>query len=123
MSDEAGVTQSVEYAGLYVPERGYWIGPTLAVGQDPWPLFWEQIGGLDACPHAWERVVVRRAYSPDEPVVRCRNCTAPRCGHSDDRDPCMERRHHRTTHLTLHGSFKPVGGYLKEPRPSPGERA
>lgn len=104
-----------EQIGRYVPERGYWIGPrdllpeqrpTLAVGQDPW------------------RVVVRRVGGADEAVVRCRNCTAPRCGHSDDRDPCMERRHHRTTHLTLHGSFEPVGGYLRdEPSNPPGQSA
>lgn len=98
----------------YVPERGYWIGPELPVGTPPWPLFWEQQDGLDDCPHEWERVEYRPRYLEPEPVVRCRKCRAPRCGHSDDRDPCMERRHHRTTHITLHGSFEPVGGYLRD---------
>jgi hypothetical protein len=26
----------------------------------------------------------------------------------------MERRHHRTVHITLHGAFEPVGGYLRD---------
>lgn len=98
----------------YVPERGYWLGPMLPPGQDPWPLFWERRPNLDDCPHEWERVIVRRKGRPDEPCVRCRKCSAPRCGDSTERDPCMERRHHRTTHLTLSGSFEPVGGYLRE---------
>lgn len=99
---------------VYVPERGYWLGPTLPVGERAWPLFWEQQDGLDDCLHEWERVMVQRHGVSPEPVVRCRRCSAPRCGDSTDRDPCMERRHHGTTHLTLHGSFEPVGGYLTE---------
>lgn len=98
----------------YVPERGYWLGPTLEPGALPWPTSWEQVPNLDDCPHEWERVVQRfRGERADEPVIRCRNCSAPRCGDSMDADPCMERRHHRTTHLTLRGSFEPVGGYLR----------
>ena len=99
----------------YVPERGYWIGPVLDVGELPWPLFWEQRESLDDCLHEWERVVQRfHSSREDEAVVRCRNCQSPRCGGSTDPDPCMERRHHRTTHLTLSGRFEPVGGYLKD---------
>lgn len=101
----------------YIPERGYWLGPTLPLGEDPWPLFWGRTPGLDDCLHEWERVVIQRsphAHMPTEPCVRCRRCKAPRCGDSTDTDPCMERRHHRTTHLTLSGSFEPVGGYLRE---------
>lgn len=99
----------------YIPERGYWLGPNLPPGEVPWPLFWEQQPNLDDCLHVWERVTINRphAHNGPEPVVRCRVCSAPRCGHSTDADPCMERRHHRTVHLTLHGSFEPVGGYLK----------
>ena len=100
-------------SGEYVPERGYWVGPTLAVGEHPWPLLWEQREN-DTCLHTWERVVVRfNGLRDNEPVVRCRECHVPRCGHSSDRDPCMERRHHRTVHITLHGEFEPVGGYLR----------
>lgn len=98
----------------YVPERGYWVGPTLGFAEAPWPLFWEHMEKLDECDHVWERVVVRWQNKPEEPVVRCRFCHAPRCGDSTDRDPCMERRHHRTVHLRLSGYFEPVGGYLKD---------
>lgn len=98
----------------YVPERGYWTGPTLPQGEPPWPLFWEQADGLDDCLHRWERVVVTYAHRDPEPCVRCQRCGAPRCGDSDDRDPCMERRHHRTTHLRLSGEFDPVGGYVTD---------
>lgn len=101
-------------SGSYVPERGYALGPDLAPGEDPWPLLWEQNQGIDNCPHAWERVVVHRRFSEAEPVVRCHACHVPRCGHSDDADPCMERRHHRTVHIHLSGRFAPVGGYLKD---------
>ena len=97
----------------YVPERGYTLGPTLSPGEDPWPLLWEQRDN-DSCLHRWERVVVIRAGRNPEPVVRCSSCHVPRCGDSDERDPCMERRHHRTVHIRLHGEFEPVGGYLKE---------
>ena len=98
----------------YVPERGYWLGPELPENQSAWPLGWEQRPGLDDCLHTWERVVIRWRHRDPEPVVRCRTCHAPRCGDSDERDPCMERRHHGTTHLTLTGRFEPVGGYLRD---------
>lgn len=101
-------------SGEYVPERGYWVGPTLPLGEDPWPLRWESRPGNDECAHHWERVVVQRRFLGTEPVVRCRECHVPRCGHSDERDPCMERRHHRTVHLHLSGTFEPVGGYLRD---------
>lgn len=97
----------------YVPERGYWIGPDLATGEDPWPLLWEQRDN-DSCAHRWERVVVHRKGTKSEPVVRCSECRVPRCGHSDDPDPCMERRHHRTVHIYLGGEFAPIGGYLRD---------
>lgn len=98
---------------VYVPERGYWTGPVLAVGERPWPLMWEQREN-DTCLHTWERVVWRfRDSREDEPVVRCRDCHVPRCGDSTDENPCMERRHHRTVHIRLRGDFDPVGGYLR----------
>ena len=106
----------------YVPERGYWLGPTLPVGEPPWPLFWEQRDN-DACGHQWERVFVTTRRHDPEPVVRCRECYVPRCGHSDDRDPCMERRHHGGVHITLHGSYEPVGGYLRTTPPAVTDRA
>lgn len=99
----------------YIPERGYWTGPTLEVGESACPMLWEQRDGLDDCPHVWERVVIRfHGQRDDEPMVRCRNCASPRCGDSTDVNPCMERRHHRTVHIRLDGEFDPVGGYLRE---------
>jgi hypothetical protein len=99
----------------YVPERGYWLGPVLRPGERPFGEgFWEGRPGIDECRHEWERVTVPNGYPSNEPVVRCRICLVPRCGHADDRDPCMERRHHRTVHITLHGAFEPVGGYLRD---------
>jgi hypothetical protein len=38
-----------ETEGGYIPERGYWLGPTLQPGEVPWPLFWEQQSNLDDC--------------------------------------------------------------------------
>jgi hypothetical protein len=97
----------------YVPERGYWTGPTLDAGERPWPLLWEQGDVIDTCRHEWERIVISDSHpEPMEPAVRCRICHTPRCGHSDDHDPCMERRHHRGIHIRLSGQFDPVGGYL-----------
>lgn len=103
----------------YVPERGYWLGDDLALGEDPWPLLWEQCAYNDDHNHEWERVVVHRAGVDPEPVVRCLGCHVPRCGHSDDRDPCMERRHHTLVHIRLHGGFDPVGGHLPPERSNP----
>lgn len=103
-------------SGEYVPERGYHAGPTLAPNEDPWPIGWEQDQKADECSHRWECVTVRRYAHAPEPVVRCIECNTPRCGHSDDRDPCMERRHHSTVHVFLSGWFEPVGGTL---RPEP----
>lgn len=119
--------------GEYVPERGYWPGPTLAPGEQPWPIGWEWEWGWnpdepdkrrravridDGHGHQWELVTLpphpATPAGPVERVVRCRECHVPRCGHSDERDPCMERRHHRTVHIRLLGEFEPVGGYLRE---------
>lgn len=100
------------HMSTYVPERGYWLGPILSIGEDPWPPFWEQNPESDECGHQWERVIVRRRDTNPEPVIRCHHCHTPRCGHSGDHDPCMERRHHCGLHITLHGTFEPVGGYL-----------
>ena len=118
-------------AAQYVPERGYWTGPTLEPGERPWPTGWEWEWAWDdtaprgarvkakritECPHRWELVQVHE-WNGLEPVVRCQVCHIPRCGHSDDRDPCMEPRHHGGVHIALHGSFEPVGGYLARPLP------
>ena len=93
----------------YVPERGYRATDKVVVR--PWPYGWEQSSKIDdGHPHDWELVYVRPSEHMDvEPVVRCAVCLAPRCGDSDERDPCMSRRHHRDLHITLQGRFYPVG--------------
>ena len=97
---------------------GYTIGPTLTPSEDPWPLRWESDPRIDdGHAHDWESVLLEgdgqhRRYT--EEVVRCRHCHAPRCGESQDEDPCMERRHHRSLHIYLSGRFEPLGGYLRE---------
>jgi hypothetical protein len=81
---------------------------------DPWPFDWEQRPEADACPHQWEtHVTPNGSGGKPETVVRCQFCHTPRCGHSNDPDPCMERRHHTTVHIYPSGRFEPVGGYLR----------
>ena len=92
--------------------RGYRVGPMLAAGVDPWPLRWESSVD-ESCAHEWEIVTMpewrgRRAAN----VIRCATCHAPRCGHSTDDDPCMERRHHDGLHIYLSGRYEPLGGIL-----------
>lgn len=93
---------------------GYAEGPTLQHNEPPWPLGWEQDPRIDdGHGHQWERCLLladgpQRHHS--EHVVRCSVCHAPRCGHSEDSDPCMERRHHRGLHIRLSGAFAPLGG-------------
>ncbi len=91
-------------------------GPLIFEGP-AFPYGWEQSPILDTHPHLWERCLYVILDSDGsvvrwEPVVRCRLCKCPRCGSSADLDPCMERRHHDGLHITLHGRFEPVGGYL-----------
>ena len=100
--------------GDYVPERGYRLGEPLEPGEDPWPIGRDRDPVVDdGHAHDWELVTMpawhgRRA----ETVVRCATCLVARCGSSSDRDPCMDRRHHRGLHITLGGRFEPVGGIL-----------
>ena len=93
---------------------GYVEGPTLRDDEDPWPLRWESSVN-ESCAHVWERVTLlagpRRWQA--EQVIRCRLCRVPRCGHSNDADPCMERRHHDGLHIYLSGRYEPLGGILR----------
>lgn len=82
------------------PYRGCNQGPTLDVDEIPWPSDWESLVSVGRCQHDdWEFVLVRPDTTGrgNEIVVRCRECRAPRCGHSTDLNPCMLRRHHRST--------------------------
>ena len=46
---------------------------------------------------------------PDERHVICAACYVPRCGHSNDPDPCMMPRHHREAHEFVSGKTRLVG--------------
>jgi hypothetical protein len=82
---------------------------------EPWPFDWEQRPEADSCMHQWEHhVTPNGSGGKPEMVVRCVKCHTPRCGHSNDPDPCMERRHHDSVHIYPSGRFEPVGGYLRE---------
>lgn len=98
---------------------GYRPGPLL-IDRDPFPSGWEQSASIDdGHAHLWERCLVVRTNGDGtvyrwDAAVRCADCGCPRCGSSSDPDPCMERRHHDGLHITLHGRFNPVGGYLPQ---------
>lgn len=93
-----------------IPSLGHDFGNPLPDGGRAWPIDWEQHVD-ESCAHHWEVTSVKLA-GPREAVVRCRYCHVPRCGHSNDRPPCMERRHHEGLHIYVDGSFGPVGGLL-----------
>ena len=91
---------------------GYKIGPILEPKEAPWPGLWEQnLQAIDdGHEHQWECVLIPPAPARRlEQVVRCAACHVPRCGHSDDEDPCMMRRHHPWQHVLLSGKSFPVG--------------
>jgi hypothetical protein len=93
--------------------RGYVDGPSLAPGELPWAIRWESFV-VASCAHEWERVTLPEWHGrPADVVVRCATCHVPRCGHSNDPDPCMERRHHDSLHIYLSGRFEPLGGLLR----------
>ena len=86
--------------------------------------FWLD-GGYDqdavtACPyhplHSWwvfrlgDVLAPGACRNPDEMMVICRGCYVPRCGHTNDPDPCMLARHHDVPHSTAAGHHEPVGG-------------
>jgi hypothetical protein len=94
-------------------QGGYEVGPTLAPGEAPFPLGWEQDPHLDDHDHRWECVLIPPANGRRlEEVVRCSVCLCPRCGHVHDIDPCMERRHHRRCHRLLSGRREHMGNRL-----------
>lgn len=69
---------------------------------------------VDACPaapeHDWwifrlgDVVKHERWQNSDEHMVVCRRCYVPRCGYSDDTNPCLLPRHHPELHLYADGS-------------------
>ena len=96
---------------------GYRIGPTIPADESPWPIQWEQDPRIDdGHAHDWENCLLAadgQHRTRIEEVVRCAVCLVPRCGHSIDEDPCMERRHHTGLHFYLSGGYEPVGGLLR----------
>ena len=92
---------------------GYVVGPTLAPDERPWPLMWESDPRIDnGHGHIWETCLLSadgKHRVRVEEVVRCMVCHAPRCGHSVDRNPCMERHHHRVCHRFPNGATEHVG--------------
>ena len=81
--------------------------------QSAWPIRWESDPRIDdGHAHRWEMVVVQPRPGHREAVTRCAVCSAPRCGHTFDDDPCLERRHHRGMHIHESGRFEPLGGIL-----------
>jgi hypothetical protein len=93
--------------------HGYTDGPTLTHDEAPWPVGWEQDPRIDdGHAHQWERCTLLAGPQrhADDIVIRCAICHVPRCGHSTDDDPCMERRHHTGLHIHLFGSWAPLGG-------------
>lgn len=65
------------------------------------------------CQHEWATVrvgdVQAHPSDPDEPMVYCRFCHAPRCGYSNDPNPCLISRHHLVDHEYQNGDREPVG--------------
>jgi hypothetical protein len=74
---------------------------------------WEQNPRTDdGHAHDWHMVVIAPRPGRTEAMTVCRVCTAPRCGHTFDEDPCLERRHHSGLHIYESGRFEPLGGIL-----------
>lgn len=56
-------------------------------------------------------VIESTSGNPDERMVICRACYVPRCGHTNDPDPCTLPRHHTEPHhFALSNKREPVGG-------------
>lgn len=87
------------------------VGPLLTeVGSRPFPIGWEQDPRVDdGHRHEWELVMLGPPGHRVEEVVRCSVCLCPRCGHTHDPNPCMERRHHRCEHHYANGGKEKVG--------------
>lgn len=88
---------------------------TASLPQHACPAGWEQDPRIDdGHAHDW-RTVLTQPWGPNHPehvetMIVCAECGAPRCGHSDDPAPCIERRHHRCFHRLADGDAWPIGG-------------
>lgn len=74
---------------------------------------------VEACPHhpehRWWTFKLSEVLepgcmsNPDELMVICQGCYVPRCGHTNDPNPCMLPRHHEEPHRYADGSQRMVG--------------
>lgn len=77
------------------------------------PIQWESDPRIDdGHAHDWHMVVTEPYPGHREAMTVCRVCRAPRCGHTFDDDPCIERRHHDGLHIYESGRYEPLGGLL-----------
>lgn len=97
--------------------RGYPLaqGPLLTeIGSRPFRNHWEQDPQTDdGHAHQWEVVMLGPPGHRVEEVIRCSVCHCPRCGHTNDPNPCMLRRHHQPRwpeHEYANGGRELVGG-------------
>lgn len=81
------------------------LGSDVMKGDALWPSAWEGRSINDDHTHVWELVRIfepgpGRGLTQVDQVVRCSipDCHVPRCGHSDDPSPCVDRRHHDGRH-------------------------
>lgn len=59
----------------------------------------------------------------DELMVICQGCYVPRCGHTNDPDPCILPRHHHELHLMASGALEDTSVWPGSEKPSPPEIA
>ena len=73
--------------------------------------------------HAWivQRVgaMVEYPRDPDELLTVCRGCLVPRCGYTEETNPCILPRHHRERHLYLDGTQEPADEWPGSQKPPP----
>ena len=82
---------------------------------------------VEACPyhpaHCWVTMrlgdVLTNPRDPDERMVICQGCYAPRCGHSDEADPCILPRHHPELHLSESGELEDATSWPGSEKPLP----
>ena len=71
---------------------------------------WTVIRVGDAKPHT---------VNPDERLTMCRGCFVPRCGDTEEANPCVLPRHHRERHLYADGTEEPDDVWPGNKKPDP----
>lgn len=82
----------------------------------PYPFWTDGQADPSTCtmqPHKFVEIRMGDALmfprNPDERLVICKRCFVPRCGHTNDVDPCTLARHHLTDHVLVSGASYAVG--------------